>query len=164
MIPAIRQAISQVDPGLPVLDLSRWPDALSLATLPARAATVALGILGVLAVLPSVTGVFGVASYTVTKRLRELGIRSALGASSKEILRAALGRTAVLLASGCALGLCLGIAVSRVLSSVVYQASAQDPVVLVAVVALMGLVGVASACLPARRAVQVEPARLLREQ
>ena len=114
--------------------------------------------------LLSVTGVFGVASYTVTKRLRELGIRSALGASSKEILRAALGRTAVLLASGCALGLCLGIAVSRVLSSVVYQASAQDPVVLVAVIALMGLVGVASASLPARRAVQVESARLLREQ
>lgn len=164
MVPALRQAIARVDRGLPVLDVSSWTDALSIATLPARAATVALGILGALAVLLAVTGIFGLASYSVAKRLRELGIRSALGASSREILRAALGRTVVLLATGSAVGLVLGIAVSRVLASIVYQASAQDPVVLIAVALMMILVGLVSASLPARRAVQVEPAKLLREQ
>lgn len=164
MIPAIRQAIANVDASIPVFSISSWQDALGLMLLPARAATIALGIFGALAMMLAVTGIFGLASYTVSKRIRELGIRMALGAQSKEVLRAALGRTFALLLVGSCAGLLLGFAASKLLASIVYQASASDPVVLVAVVATMALAGLASAFLPARRALSIHPMELLREE
>ena len=86
-------------------------------------ATISLGVLGVLGAMLAVTGIFGMASYSVSKRLRELGIRVALGAQRKEVLRAALGRTFRLLATGAVAGLLLGMAATRVLSYIVYQAT-----------------------------------------
>lgn len=164
MIPAIRQAIANVDASIPVFSISSWPDALGLMLLPARAATVALGIFGALAMMLAVTGIFGLASYTVSKRVRELGIRMALGAQSKQVLHAALGRTFALLLLGSSAGLMLGFAATKLLASIVYQASASDPVVLVSVAATMALVGLASAFLPARRALTIHPMELLREE
>jgi predicted permease len=164
MIPAIRQAIMQVDRGLPTFSLSTWSEALSLATLPARAATVALGALGGLAMMLAVTGIFGLASYTVSKRMREFGIRVALGAQQGQVLRAALQRVAVLLAAGSIAGLALGIAASKLLASIVYQATASDPLVIVAAVLSMAGIGLISAALPARRAISVEPAQLLHDE
>jgi ABC-type antimicrobial peptide transport system permease subunit len=81
----------------------------------------------------NVTGTFGLASYTVSKRLRELSIRVALGARAKQVLSAALGRMLILLVGGSVVGMLLGVAATRVLSAIVYQASAQDPFVLAAV-------------------------------
>ena len=124
----------------------------------------ALGIFGALAMMLAVTGIFGLASYTVSKRLRELGIRMALGAQSREVLRAALGRTFVLLLAGSCAGLLLGFAATKLLASIVYQASANDPVVIVAVAVTMALAGLASAFLPARRALSIHPMELLREE
>jgi predicted permease len=164
MIPAIRQAIMQVDRGLPTFSLSTWSEALSLATLPARAATVALGALGGLAMMLAVTGIFGLASYTVSKRMREFGIRVALGAQQGQVLRAALQRVAVLLAAGSLAGLALGIAASKLLASIVYQATASDPLVIVAVLLSMAGIGMISAALPARRAISVQPAQLLHDE
>ena len=164
MIPAIRQAINQVDRGLPTFSLGTWSQALSLVTLPARAATVALGALGGLAMMLAVTGIFGLASYTVSKRLREFGIRVALGAQQGQVLRAALQRVAVLLAAGSIAGLALGIAASKLLASIVYQATASDPLVIVAVVLSMAGIGLISAALPARRAISVQPAQLLHDE
>ena len=164
MIPAVRNAIAGVDPGLPVFSLTTWSDALSLSTFPARAATLALGVLGALAMMLAITGIFGMASYTVSKRMRELGIRVALGAQNWHVLQAALGRTVLLLGVGSVAGLVLGVAASRVLSSIVYQASAADPWVLVAVVATMSLIGLVSAAIPASRALSAEPARLLHDE
>jgi predicted permease len=164
MIPAIRQAILQVDSGLPTFSLSTWSEALSLVTLPARAATVALGALGGLAMMLAVTGIFGLASYTVSKRMREFGIRVALGAQQGQVLRAALQRVAVLLAAGSIAGLALGIAASKLLASIVYQATASDPLVIVAVVLSMAGIGLLSAALPARRAISVQPAQLLHDE
>lgn len=164
MMPAIRQAIASVDEGLPVFSLQPWTDALGMVTFPARAATVALGALGALAMMLAVTGIFGLASYTVSKRMWELGIRVALGAQDRQILRAALGRTALLLGIGSITGLALGAAASRVLASIVYQASASDPLVLLAVTLTMLFIGLISAALPARKAVSVEPAMLLRDE
>ena len=164
MIPAIRQAIMQVDRGLPTFSLSTWSEALSLVTLPARAATVALGALGGLAMMLAVTGIFGLASYTVSKRMREFGIRVALGAQQGQVLRAALQRVTVLLAAGSIAGLALGIAASKLLASIVYQATASDPLVIVAVVLSMAGIGLISAALPARRAISVQPAQLLHDE
>jgi ABC-type antimicrobial peptide transport system permease subunit len=164
MIPAVRKAIASVDPALPVFSLSTWSDALGLVTFPARAATIALGVLGALAMMLAITGIFGMASYTVSKRMRELGIRVALGAQNQHVLRAALGRTVVLLGAGSVAGLVLGVAASRVLASIVYQASASDPLVILGVVSTMAFIGLLSAAIPARRALSAEPARLLRDE
>jgi len=110
------------------------------------------------------TGVFSMASYTVAQRLRELGIRVALGAQRKQVLRATMGRTVVLLAVGSIAGLGLGIIGSKVLASIVYEATVYDPVVLGGALALMAVIGAAAAAAPARRALGVDPAMLLREE
>lgn len=164
MVPAMRQAIAGVDPALPVFNISSWQHAISFVLLPMRAASVALGILGALAMMLAVTGIFGMASYTVSKRMRELGIRVALGAQSRHVLRTALGRAALLLGIGSVAGLVLGMVASRVLASIVYEASAADPWVIAAVVGTMALIGLVSAAVPVRRALSAEPAVLLRDE
>ena len=164
MVPLVREAIARVDSGLPTFLLAPWTDAISMVTFPARAATIALGVLGGLAMMLAVTGIFGVATYTVSKRMRELGIRVALGAQHKQVLRAALERTAILLALGSVAGLALGVAASRLLASIVYQATASDPLVILGVAATMALIGLISATFPARRALSVDPATLLRDE
>jgi len=164
IIPLVRSAIAGVDSNLPLFTLQRWPDALAMVTFPARAATMALGILGALAMMLSITGIFGVATYTVTRRMRELGIRVALGAHQMQVLRAALSRVTLLLGVGSVVGLLLGLAASRLLASVVYGASAYDPLVIIAAVMTMLLIGLLSAALPARRALTAHPAQLLRDE
>ena len=127
-------------------------------------ATIALGVLGVMGAMLSITGVFGMAAYSVSKRLRELGIRIALGAQRKEILQAALGRPFKLLTWGSILGLILGILASRVLAFVVYQATPRDPLVLGGAVLAMSLLGLLATWIPAQRALKIDPLRLLREE
>jgi ABC-type antimicrobial peptide transport system permease subunit len=114
--------------------------------------------------LLSIAGTFGLASYTVSKRLRELSICVALGAQAKQILSAALGRMLILLASGSVVGMLLGVAASHVLSAIVYHASALDPFVLSAVVLTMLLTGSLSVASPVRRALRIDPANVLRDQ
>jgi ABC-type antimicrobial peptide transport system permease subunit len=104
------------------------------------------------------------AAYSVSKRLRELGIRMALGAQRKEVLQAALGRAARLLAFGSAAGLLLGILASRVLAAIVFHATPRDPLVLIGVVLAMALLGLVAAWIPAERALSINPAMLLREE
>jgi ABC-type antimicrobial peptide transport system permease subunit len=104
------------------------------------------------------------ASYTVSKRLRELGIRMALGARRKEVLRAALGRAFVLLSVGSLAGIVLGVLATKVLSYIVYQAAPKDPVVLGGVAVTMLLLGLMAAWIPAQRALAVNPTILMREE
>ena len=127
-------------------------------------ATLSLGVMGGMGAVLAVTGIFGMAAYSVSKRLRELGIRVALGAQRKEVIRVALGRAFKLLASGSAAGLLLGLLASRVLALIVYQASPRDPLVLAGVVLAMALLGLLATWIPARRALSVEPMILLREE
>jgi ABC-type antimicrobial peptide transport system permease subunit len=112
----------------------------------------------------AITGVFGMAAYSVSKRLRELGIRIALGAQRKEVLGTALGRVFRLLALGSAVGLLLGMAATKLLSFIVYQATPRDPLVLAGVVLTMLLLGLLAAWIPAQRALGADPLMLLREE
>jgi ABC-type antimicrobial peptide transport system permease subunit len=137
---------------------------MALVLFPMRAATVALLVLGLLAGMLAATGIFGMASYTVAQRLRELGIRVALGAQRRQVLRAAMSRTVLLLAGGSVAGLLLGVLASRVLASIVYEATVYDPVVITGALAAMVAIGAAAAAVPARRAVRVDPATLLRDE
>jgi predicted permease len=160
---AIRSSVHDLDAGLPVF-IQTWPEAMDFFLFGSRMATASLGVLGALGAILSITGIFGIAAYSVSKRLRELGIRMALGAQWKEVLGAALGRSLRLLAFGSAAGLLLGILASRVLASIVYQATSRDPLVLTAVVLGMALLGLVATWIPAQRALSIDPAILLREE
>ena len=164
MVAAIRGAIRDLDQSIPIEESGPWSGQLALILFPAQVAAAALGLFGAFGVLLSIVGTFGLASYTVSKRLRELSIRLALGAQGKQILSAALGRMFVLLAIGSLAGLAMGFAASRLLSAIVYQASAHDPFVLAAVAFTTVLTGLISVAGPVRRVLHVDPANLLREQ
>jgi predicted permease len=159
----LRSVLHQLDAGLP-MDTATWTVQLDLVLFPARMATMALGSLGMMGAILSITGIFGMAAYSVSKRLRELGIRLALGAQRKEVVQAALGRAVKLLAVGSAVGLLLGILASRVLASIVYAATPRDPLVLAGVVLAMLLLGLLATWIPARRALSINPLILLREE
>jgi predicted permease len=164
MVATIRGVIRDLDRAVPIEESGPWNSQLALSFFPSQVATVALGIFGAFGLLLSIAGTFGLASYTVSKRLRELSIRVALGAQAKQILSAALGRMLIVLGSGSVVGIVLGAAVSRLLSAIVYQASAQDPFVLAAVAFTTVLTGSLSVAGPVRRVLHVDPASLLREQ
>jgi ABC-type antimicrobial peptide transport system permease subunit len=156
--------IRDLDPAIPIRSSDTWINQLAFSFFPAQVATVALGLFGAFGLLLSITGTFGLASYTVSKRMRELSIRVALGAQAKQILSAALGRMLILLASGSVVGMLLGVATSRLLSHIVYHATVQDPFVLAAVALTILLTGALSVAGPVRRALHVDPANVLREE
>jgi predicted permease len=159
---AMRRALRKVDPTMPVIIETRATP-LEVTMFGPRMATVSLGVLGLMGGLLSITGIFGMAAYSVSKRLKELGIRMAMGARRTEVLRAALGRPVKLLAVGSGAGVLLGILAGRVLASIVYQANAHDPLVLTGVVVAMALLGLVATWIPAQRALSVNPLVLLRE-
>jgi predicted permease len=160
---AMRNKLRDLDAGLPFF-IQTWNQGLNTVLFPARMATLSLGVLGVMGAMLSITGIFGMAAYSVSKRLRELGIRMALGAQRREVLQAALGRAFKLLTLGSAAGLLLGILASRVLALIVYQATPRDPLVLACVVLAMALLGLLATWIPAQRALSIDPMQLLREE
>ena len=161
--PALERTLHGLDPGLP-FTINTWEKELGTALFAARAASMALGVLGGLGTMLALTGIFGLAAYSVSKRLRELGIRIALGAQHKELLGAALGRVFRLLAAGSMVGLLLSIAATKLLSVIVYQATPRDPLVLAGVVLAMLLLGLLATWIPAQRALSIDPLILLREE
>jgi predicted permease len=160
---ALERTLGGLEPNAQI-SVRSWPDALSGMLFPARAATVSLGVMGLLAAMLAVTGIFGMAAYNVSHRMRELGIRVALGARTKYVLSAAVGRPIVLLGVGSSVGLLLGVFASRLLEKIVYQANPLDPVVLGGAVLGMALLGIAASATPALRALAVDPSRLMREE
>jgi ABC-type antimicrobial peptide transport system permease subunit len=158
----LRSTLRNLDDGLP-FTLQTWDNAMDLALFPSHVATVALGMLGGMGAMLAITGLFGMAAFTVSKRLRELGIRMALGAQRRQVLRAALGRPVKLLVFGSVAGLLLGVLATRMLTYIVYQANPRDPLVLAGVVLAMLLLGLLATWIPAQRALSVDPLILLRE-
>jgi ABC-type antimicrobial peptide transport system permease subunit len=155
--------LRQLDSAVPAYIQTRYKS-LDAVLLGPRMATLSLGVLGAMGAMLSITGIFGMAAYSVSKRLRELGIRVALGAQRKELLQAALGRAVKLLTIGSVTGLILGILASRVLAFVVSQATPRDPLVLAGVVLVMSILGLLATWIPAQRALSVDPVKLLREE
>jgi len=159
----LQRSLHSLDATMP-LTIGTWHRQLDGALFAPRVASVALGVLGMLGAMLAVTGIFGMASYVVSKRFRELGIRVALGARQQEVLRAALGRAFTLLGAGSLAGLVLGLLATKVLSYIVYQATPKDPVVLGGVVVSMVLLGLIAAWIPAQKALGVDPMILLRDE
>lgn len=160
---ALQKTLGSVVPGLPV-EISAWQDSVNNVLFPARVAAEALGIMGLLAAMLAVTGIFGMAAYSVSKRLKELGIRVALGARRTQLLRAAVGRPLGLLVAGSMLGIAGTLLVTPLLSHIVDAPNPRDPLVLAGVAVTMILLGALATCIPARRALGVNPSTLMREE
>jgi predicted permease len=163
LAPELNRVLTRMDSSVP-FSLRSWVEGMSLVLFPARVATAALGVMGLLAAMLAITGVFGMAAYSVSKRMRELGIRAALGARRVQLMRSALRRPVILLLAGSFTGVVLGVMASRLLAFLVYQATSRDPLVLAGTVLTMALIGVVATWIPARRALGVNPAQLLREE
>jgi predicted permease len=163
MVTALERTLSAIEPNA-LITVQTWPDAMARVLFPARAASVGLGVMGLLAAVLAVTGIFGMAAYNVSRRMKELGIRVALGARTKHVMSAAVGRPIVLLVVGSLAGLLLGVFASRLLGQIVYQANPRDPVVVIGAVLMMALLGIAASAIPALRALAVDPSKLLREE
>jgi predicted permease len=160
---AVRSKLRELDRGLP-FNVRTWTQELDLALFPPRMATMALGVMGGMGAVLAITGIFGMAAYSVSSRRKEIGIRIAVGAKRREVLGTALGRAFALLTFGSVAGIVLGVLASRVLGSIVYQATPRDPVVLAGVVGVMFLIGLVATWIPAQRALALDPLKLLREE
>jgi predicted permease len=163
MTAAIDRALSTLEPNVPIT-VQSWTDAMSFELFPARAAIVALGVMGLLAAMLAVTGIFGMAAYNVSRRMKELGIRVALGARATHLISTAVGRPMILLFAGSLVGLLWSVFASRLLGQIVYQANPRDPVVITGAVLVMALLGIAASTIPALRALAVDPSKLIREE
>ncbi len=155
-------AVRALDRNLPVYSVGPLENLLDLAYLQARAAAWCLSAFGILAVMLAVTGIYGLSAYTVSRRVREIGIRVAIGARPSQVLRALLGRMAAILSAGALAGIAGGVVSSTVIAHVVQQASPADPTVLAAVTSTMFAVALASCWAPARRAISADPLKSLR--
>jgi ABC-type antimicrobial peptide transport system permease subunit len=164
MVQQMRQAVTRLDPQLPLYGTGSLQEMLGLVFFPTRAAAVALSAFGLLAIMLAATGIHGLVSYAVARRVREIGIRVAVGARPAQVVRLVLGKTLTLVAAGATIGAILAVAAGQILASIVYQASPRDPVVFAAVIGTLALLGLASCWTPVRRALRVDPAIALRHE
>lgn len=131
---------------------------------PRRIAAAGIGILGVLTLVLAATGLYGVLSYAVARRQREIGIRVAIGATPSHVFRTVLGRSAAVIAIGAVAGLAIAFMIGRVLAPYLYGASARDPLAFAAVGAAMTCTAALALWMPARRAIALDPTIALRAE
>jgi predicted permease len=160
----LRKAVLDLNPELTIFNAGSLKDQLAMPLFPARAAAIVLGVFGVLAIVLAATGLFALVAYSVARRMREIGIRMALGARSGQVLSSVLRRTAVLCAAGILIGAAAALAAARLLAAILYGVSPRDPFTYATAPLLMICVAFAACWHPALRAIRVDPARTLREQ
>jgi predicted permease len=159
---SIRQALHDLDPNLPVLKVTTIEGQLDHVLAQERLMAMLSGFFGVLATLLSALGLYGVMSYTVTRRVSEIGIRLAMGATPQGVLRLVLKESVTLILGGIALGVPFTVAVTRVISTWLFGISPMDPLTMAGVLILVLAVGMLAAFLPAHRASRVDPMTALR--
>lgn len=164
VVKEMQSAILRLDPQMPIYGTGSMEQMLGFAFFPSRAAAVALSAFGALAVMLAATSIYGLVSYGVARRVREIGIRVAVGALPHEVLRLVLGRTLTLLLAGCSAGSLLALAAGKLLASVVYGASPRDPLLLAFVWLATILIGIISSWTPTRRALRIDPMTALRRE
>jgi putative ABC transport system permease protein len=160
---AIRGRIRQVDPDVPASSIRTMEDRVSASLAQPRLRAIVLGTFAGLALLLAGVGIYGVMSYAARQRTREIGIRMAIGASSRAILTLLLGRGLLMVAAGLTAGLLGALALTRALRTLLFGVSTSDPLVFIGVTATLVTVAMVAAWIPARRATRLEPVVALRE-
>jgi putative ABC transport system permease protein len=164
IIPAVRMLLREMDPNLPVTTALPLEQVTALILIPQRVAGAVAASLGVVVLLLAAIGIYGVTSYSVDCRTREIGIRMALGANRASVLRLVIRQGAMLTATGIVLGLAAGAAGAQVLRSLLFGISTLDPLAFGGAALLLGLVSLGASYLPARRATRVDPMIALRAE
>ena len=161
-IDAVRRQVLAVDAEQPIFDASPMVDVVAQSVFLPRISMVLLLVFAATALLLAAVGIYGVVSYTVTERTRELGVRMALGADAGSTLRLVLSRSMMLVGAGTVVGLVASVAITRVLGGLLYNVSPLDPAVFVGVSLVIAACGFAASVIPARRATTVDPIIALR--
>jgi putative ABC transport system permease protein len=159
---AIRATTRGIDASLPVTEVETLPEALNASVAEPRFRTLLLVIFGIIALLLATVGIYGVISYSVSRRTREIGVRMALGATPTNLCRLILGESAKLTLFGLTAGIPAALASARLLSGMLFAVNSADPTTFLGVALLLMIVALAAAYFPARRAMRVDPARALR--
>jgi predicted permease len=161
---AVRQAVREIDPDEATSTFRTMDDVVSSSAAGDRFNTLLLGAFGGIALLLTAAGIFGVLSYLVTQRTREIGLRVALGAQRSDVLRVIVGHGVRLALLGLCIGIAAAVVVTRWMSSVLFEVKPTDPLTFVAVVVVLGTVAFLASYLPARRAMRVDPMVALRHE
>ncbi len=159
---SLRQEVRRMNPEVPVYDIATLEQRVAKSTANARFGSVLMGILAAGALALASLGLYGLISYSVTQRARELGIRAALGANGKQIRGLVIREGLQLMAIGMSIGLALSLLLTRVMSGVLYNVSFLDPVVFIASPCVLLLTAVVASYFPARRASRIDPLKVLR--
>src|SRR5712672_1685585 len=162
ILPAIREVVAQVNTNLPLFDVKTESEQIDRLLFQERLVARLAGFFGLLALVLACVGLYGLLSYDVSRRTREIGIRLALGAQRERVLKLVLGQGIALAIAGAALGIGVALGVMRYLASMLYDVHANDPITMIGVAVLLTLVAVAACYIPARRAMRVDPIVALR--
>jgi predicted lysophospholipase L1 biosynthesis ABC-type transport system permease subunit len=162
--PSVRSAIWDLDGGVAVSDLQTMEEVVERSTASSRFYLLLLASFATAALALAAVGVYGVMSYSVARRRGEIGIRMALGARPRDVLRLVMGESLAVAAAGAAAGLVGALALARLMTGLLYQVAPADPATFAAVCALLTMVALAAAWLPARRATRVDPLSALRAE
>jgi ABC-type antimicrobial peptide transport system permease subunit len=164
MAGTVRKAIHDTDPDAFVVSLDTLRQHLQLSLFPYRIGAGLVGTIGALAIFLAGVGLYGIVSYSVSRRTHEIGVRVAMGAGPAEVLALVIREALSRLAIGAAIGVAVALAAAQVIRSALYGVSPTDPIGLVAAVAVVAAVGLLAAYAPARRALRVDPANALRQE
>ncbi len=164
VIAAMRNEIKTLDPNLPLYDVKTLIEHMSIPLFPARMAALVLGSFGILALILAGIGVYGVMSYAVSQRTHEIGIRMALGAQPRDVLRLVVGQGMLLALIGMGVGLIAAFGLTRAMSGLLYGVSATDPFTFACVSVLLAIVALVACLVPARRAIRVDPMIALKHE
>jgi putative ABC transport system permease protein len=162
LVPEVHRVVAALAPDQPVYQVETMDQARAAGQMSSRFATWLLSFFALLSLLLAAVGIYGVISYSVEQRTREIGVRMALGATPHELLFVALSRGLLLTLAGLAFGLCGALILTRVMGSLLHGISAIDPASFFAAAVLLILVGLAATYIPARRASRIEPIQALR--
>jgi predicted permease len=162
MIPAVRREVAALDSNLPPSNIQPLTENVRMILWLARTGAVVLGIFGLVGMTLAAIGIYGVMSYSVARRTREIGVRMALGAQAGAVLKLAVGHGLKLSLFGAGLGLALAFAVTRLLKSFLYGVGGADPATFAGVTLFLIAVALAACYMPARRAIRIDPLAALR--
>jgi ABC-type antimicrobial peptide transport system permease subunit len=164
LIPAVREAVAAADRDLPLFEVMTQSEQVDRILFGERLVTRVASFFGVLTLTLACIGLYGLLSYEVAWRTRELGIRMALGAQSRDILRLVIGQVVVIVVVGLVVGVVAAVGVTRFMSEILYNVHPNDPATIAAVAALLAVVAFVACYLPARRAIHTDPIVALRHE